>query len=133
MHFPLGYVGAFALLAQQGMVLNPSQIGIFTVLTPDAALAYPYSELPVYNVTGDWVDPDIYKRQDTDLKTPLRVLPLGASITWGTASSDKNGYRKALRDAMRFAGHPVSMVGSHRNGDMNDNVSAYSNITPIVL
>ncbi|KAK2757692.1 hypothetical protein FQN54_004661 [Arachnomyces sp. PD_36] len=102
MRFLLAQLSAFALLALH-------------------ALAHPKPELPVYNVTGDWIDPDIYRRQDTDLKTPLRVLPLGASITWGLVSGDDNGYRKALRDAMRFAGHPVDMVGSRRHGTMNDN------------
>ncbi|KAL4983331.1 hypothetical protein BDW68DRAFT_191412 [Aspergillus falconensis] len=46
---------------------------------------------------------------------PLRILPLGASITWGLKSSDGNGYRKYLRDQLRFAGWEVNMVGSKRN------------------
>ncbi|KAL3462071.1 SGNH hydrolase-type esterase domain-containing protein [Aspergillus heterothallicus] len=55
-----------------------------------------------------------------DLEVALRVLPLGASITFGSKSTDGNGYRKALRDAMRYAGHPVNMVGSQVNGNMRD-------------
>ncbi|KFY47243.1 hypothetical protein V494_00086 [Pseudogymnoascus sp. VKM F-4513 (FW-928)] len=50
----------------------------------------------------------------------LRILPLGASITWGQASTDNNGYRKGLRDQLRFDGWNVNMVGSRVNGDMND-------------
>lgn len=52
----------------------------------------------------------------------LRILPLGASITWGTKSTDGNGYRKALRDQLRFDGWNVNMVGSRSNGTMNDRV-----------
>ncbi|KAL2782956.1 SGNH hydrolase-type esterase domain-containing protein [Aspergillus keveii] len=85
------------------------------------ALSYPV--LPVYNVTGHWLDPDEYKRLTPrqDLEVALRVLSLGASITFGSESTDGNGYRKALRDAMRYAGHPVNMVGSQVNGNMRDN------------
>lgn len=62
-------------------------------------------------------------KRDTKL-FPLRVLPLGASITFGTASSDGNGYRKALRDQLRFVGWDVNMVGNQQGGSMADNVSS---------
>jgi hypothetical protein len=52
----------------------------------------------------------------------LRILPLGASITWGLRSTDGNGYRKALRDQLRWKGFEVNMVGSRANGTMVDNV-----------
>lgn len=52
----------------------------------------------------------------------LRVMPLGASITVGYQSSDGNGYRKFLREQLRFAGWEVDMVGSLANGTMKDNV-----------
>lgn len=52
---------------------------------------------------------------------PLRIMPLGASITFGTRSSDGNGYRKYLRDRITALGNPVNMVGNHPNGTMNDN------------
>ncbi|KAH8678326.1 hypothetical protein BX600DRAFT_545929 [Xylariales sp. PMI_506] len=48
-------------------------------------------------------------------------MPLGASITEGYQSSDGNGYRKYLRDALRSAGWPVNMVGELSSGTMNDN------------
>jgi hypothetical protein len=57
-----------------------------------------------------------------DGKVPLRILPLGASITWGLLSASGNGYRKPLRDALRFDGWEVDMVGTKANGDMLDNV-----------
>ncbi|KAK8855247.1 carbohydrate esterase family 3 protein [Apiospora arundinis] len=50
----------------------------------------------------------------------LRVMPLGASITQGIQSTDGNGYRKHIRDQLRFAGWNVNMVGSKRDGNMND-------------
>ncbi|KAI1773419.1 carbohydrate esterase family 3 protein [Hypoxylon cercidicola] len=51
----------------------------------------------------------------------LRIMPLGASITYGYGSSDKNGYRKDLRDRLERAGNAVNMVGDHPSGDMQDN------------
>ncbi|MEV8100119.1 ricin-type beta-trefoil lectin domain protein [Kitasatospora sp. NPDC085879] len=52
--------------------------------------------------------------------TPLRVMPLGDSITWGLGSSAGNGYRGALWDALAADGHPVDFVGSVRGGSMSD-------------
>lgn len=52
----------------------------------------------------------------------LRVMPLGASITEGVASSDGNGYRKWLRQQLRWKGWRVNMVGSKMNGNMADKV-----------
>lgn len=52
----------------------------------------------------------------------LRILPLGASITEGSASSDGNGYRKWLRQQLRWKGWKVNMVGSKTNGNMADRV-----------
>ncbi|KAL1610851.1 hypothetical protein SLS60_002522 [Paraconiothyrium brasiliense] len=53
----------------------------------------------------------------------LRILPLGASITKGLTSEayGGNGYRKPLRDALRFTGWPVNMVGTKHDGTMHDN------------
>ncbi|KAI0006972.1 SGNH hydrolase-type esterase domain-containing protein [Xylariaceae sp. FL0662B] len=51
----------------------------------------------------------------------LRILPLGASITWGLLSSDGNGYRGPLREQLRLEGWPVNMVGTLTHGKMKDN------------
>ncbi|OKO99203.1 hypothetical protein PENSUB_8590 [Penicillium subrubescens] len=51
----------------------------------------------------------------------LRIMPLGASITLGYGSTDHNGYRKPLRQQLRYAGWQVNMIGSLRNGTMHDN------------
>jgi hypothetical protein len=53
----------------------------------------------------------------------LRILPLGASITQGYKSKDENGYRKWLRQQLRYAGWEVDMIGSKKTGTMHDNVS----------
>lgn len=52
---------------------------------------------------------------------PLRIMPLGASITHGVGSSDGNGYRNALRTKLVSQGNLVNMVGSNPNGTMKDN------------
>ncbi|QKX60476.1 uncharacterized protein TRUGW13939_07621 [Talaromyces rugulosus] len=59
--------------------------------------------------------------RSADSPVSLRILPLGASITWGYQSSDGNGYRKPLRDQLRYAGYDVDMVGTKHNGAMVDN------------
>lgn len=51
---------------------------------------------------------------------PLRISPLGASVTWGTGSSDGNGYRGPLREQLTGAGHVVNLVGFNPNGSMKD-------------
>lgn len=52
----------------------------------------------------------------------LRIMPLGASITEGVQSTDGNGYRKWLRQQLRWKGWKVNMVGSKQNGNMADRV-----------
>ncbi len=52
--------------------------------------------------------------------TPLRVLPLGDSITWGVGSSTGNGYRSPLGNKLVADGHPLDFVGTLRGGSMPD-------------
>jgi lysophospholipase L1-like esterase len=47
----------------------------------------------------------------------LRIMPLGASITAGVGTDPQNGYRKPLRDQLRWKGWPVNMIGSQADGD----------------
>lgn len=51
----------------------------------------------------------------------MRLMPLGGSITLGVGSSDRNGYRKALYDALQSSGCDVHMVGSRKMGSMGAN------------
>ncbi|HEY8981439.1 MAG TPA: ricin-type beta-trefoil lectin domain protein [Streptomyces sp.] len=52
--------------------------------------------------------------------TPLRVMPLGDSITWGVGSSTGNGYREYLWNRLAADGHPLDFVGTVRGGSMSD-------------
>lgn len=66
----------------------------------------------------------------------LRILPLGASITFGkddTKSSTGNGYRKFLRDQLRYDGWQVNMVGTLSHGTMRDRVCHFSFSRAILL
>ena len=52
---------------------------------------------------------------------PVRIMPLGASITWGTSSTDGNGYREELRKHLADdAGVALDFVGSQQSGTMTD-------------
>lgn len=48
-------------------------------------------------------------------------MPLGGSITYGSKSSDGNGYRKPLYDLLVADGYLVEMVGSRQAGSMRQN------------
>ncbi|MDG4809386.1 FG-GAP-like repeat-containing protein [Micromonospora sp. WMMD1120] len=52
--------------------------------------------------------------------TELRVMPLGDSITAGVESSDNNGYRGELFDALDIVAGDVDFVGSQEAGTMDD-------------
>ncbi|MER6535654.1 ricin-type beta-trefoil lectin domain protein [Streptomyces sp900105755] len=51
---------------------------------------------------------------------PLRLMPLGDSITWGVGSTSGNSYRGFLGNQMSAEGHALDFVGSGRNGIMSD-------------
>ncbi|KAK0643374.1 SGNH hydrolase-type esterase domain-containing protein [Cercophora newfieldiana] len=53
---------------------------------------------------------------------PLRIMALGASITYGQGSSEGNGYRAALLDQLTGAGNNVEMVGSRPHGTMKNSM-----------
>lgn len=78
----------------------------------------------ISNDNMESADPDVPALQARDTKPfALRILPLGASITRGYKSKDGNGYRKWLRQQLRYAGWDVDMVGTMKSGTMHDNVS----------
>ncbi|KAL4902118.1 hypothetical protein BDW74DRAFT_187076 [Aspergillus multicolor] len=78
-------------------------------------------------ISVDLDDQHVHVRRQSNSSVPLRILPLGASITWGMGSSTGNGYRGPLRSQLRYEGWEVNMVGSKTNGDMQDNdVEAHS-------
>ncbi|KAI0799245.1 SGNH hydrolase [Xylaria sp. FL0064] len=51
---------------------------------------------------------------------PLRLMPLGDSITRGYLSSDDNGYRQDLYNDLFGDAYLVDMVGSQQAGNMKD-------------
>jgi hypothetical protein len=51
---------------------------------------------------------------------PVRIMPLGASHTWGTNSSTGNGYRGELWRLLTSAGVSVDFVGSQQSGNLPD-------------
>lgn len=53
-------------------------------------------------------------------KKRIRLMPLGDSITFGVASSDRNGYRDELHKKMKRSAEIVDFVGSVRAGSMSD-------------
>ncbi|KAF2036073.1 SGNH hydrolase [Setomelanomma holmii] len=57
-------------------------------------------------------------------KPLLRIMPLGASLTQGfdvnIPADLRNGYRRPLREELRYRGYPVDMVGTQANGDFID-------------
>jgi lysophospholipase L1-like esterase len=59
---------------------------------------------------------------ERQLAVPLRILPLGDSITWGFYNGQgTNGYREQLRTRLVAAGASVDLVGTLRSGTMTDN------------
>ncbi len=52
---------------------------------------------------------------------PLRIMPLGDSITRGFPTSPENGYRKTLFNLLQHAGYTVDFVGSAAHGDFTEN------------
>lgn len=61
--------------------------------------------------------------------TPLRILPIGDSITWGLGSSTGNGYRAPLLKLLTGSNSLATMkpriqyIGSQHSGDMDNNNS----------
>lgn len=47
---------------------------------------------------------------------PVRIMAMGDSITWGTGSSDGDGWREPLRARLVAAGYRVDLVGPLREG-----------------
>lgn len=51
---------------------------------------------------------------------PLRIMALGASVTFGTGSSTGDSYRKDLRDMLVTSGSTVNFVGQSTNGNFTN-------------
>ncbi|KAK6828546.1 hypothetical protein PG995_011286 [Apiospora arundinis] len=66
-----------------------------------------------------------FKRADA---VPLRIMPVGASVTFGVGSTTGDSYRKDLLDLLKAQGMTAEMVGSKKNGKdfANNQVEATS-------
>jgi lysophospholipase L1-like esterase len=56
----------------------------------------------------------------TQTPNPVRIMPLGDSITYGTSSTGIVGYRRPLYQLLIGAGYSVDFVGSQTNGSPED-------------
>jgi lysophospholipase L1-like esterase len=52
----------------------------------------------------------------TETPAPIRIMPLGDSITYGTSSTGTVGYRRPLYQLLAGAGYSVDFVGSQTHG-----------------
>ncbi|KAF7288356.1 Lipolytic enzyme [Mycena chlorophos] len=69
-----------------------------------------------------WIWPlDGANPQDGFTGKALRIMATGASITYGSGSTDGNGYRLDLLNLLKADGNTVDMVGSQQSGTMADN------------
>jgi lysophospholipase L1-like esterase len=60
------------------------------------------------------------ERPIREQSAPVRVMPLGDSITWGVGSASRDSYRSALFWRLSAAGVNVDFVGSQRAGTGRD-------------
>jgi hypothetical protein len=126
------------LLALQSVSALPAQVGAQDVISPwkdtatgfgpDVGLAktwnasFPLVEGIASSMTtnGGAAGSDVVglnRRAAKDFW--LRVMPLGASITQGIHSSDDNGYRKWIREQLRWEGWQVNSEGFMAPTDVN--------------
>ena len=64
----------------------------------------------------------------TAKKTPLRILALGDSITYGYDEPSGNSYRRAVECLLHHDGYPVEFIGSVKNGNWENNESDAFNL-----
>ncbi|KAK4913976.1 hypothetical protein LTR49_017794 [Elasticomyces elasticus] len=69
----------------------------------------------------DVVNASTLGRRSINNGLELKIMPLGASIVYGTDSTDGNGFRLRLRDLLESGGNKVSYVGTAFHGNMSNN------------
>ncbi|MET8680774.1 trypsin-like serine protease, partial [Streptomyces sp. NPDC004647] len=74
---------------------------------------------PTYLIAG-WIERVSGIKPAPTPPTPLRVMPLGDSITAGVASSTGSGYRAELWDQLNLGGRTMDFVGTQRDGTFAD-------------
>jgi lysophospholipase L1-like esterase len=91
-------VGLAVVLAGAGLALRPASSS--AEAPPSASAAAPPAGFP----------------DGSSGPAPLRIMPLGDSLTWGKGSSDGSGYRVDLNSWLTRAGVETDFVGSLSNG-----------------
>jgi lysophospholipase L1-like esterase len=71
-------------------------------------------------MAGTGAAPHAAPRAAAATPTPLWLMPLGDSITWGVGSSTGNSYRGFLWNQLAAEGHTLDFVGTGRDGNMSD-------------
>lgn len=89
------------------------QIGIVVIPGGTKDTVVPLTELSPLNGRSE-----LPARQAAPV--PLRIMAVGASVTFGTGSSTGNSYRKDLRDMLVAAGSTVNFVGEKQNGNFTN-------------
>jgi lysophospholipase L1-like esterase len=110
-----------------GSLAIPAAAAADTPATDVPAVDAPAVDAPAVDVPATDVpagDPGAIDPQDGDPgagdPAPIRVMPLGDSITYGIGPAVANGYRADLYDRLTRAGLNVDFVGSERSGDGPD-------------
>ncbi|KAJ5212812.1 uncharacterized protein N7498_004458 [Penicillium cinerascens] len=62
---------------------------------------------------------------------PLRILPLGDSITFGYDELSEKSYRRYLKCLLHSGGNPVTLIGSIQHGDWANNLNDGFNLHTI--
>ncbi|KAK5637685.1 hypothetical protein RRF57_013400 [Xylaria bambusicola] len=99
-----------------------------SILSGILAAPSPLSQYGPRNISVKFPFPNNASFHNATLRIPqsfyLRIMPLGASITYGDPAEKASlgrSYRKFIRDYLRFRGWKVNMVGSRRFGQFADN------------
>jgi lysophospholipase L1-like esterase len=79
---------------------------------PAQAAKPAYAAAPAQTAVGE--------RPVLEKSDPIRIMPLGDSITWGVGSNSNDSYRSALFWRLGAAGVNVDFVGSQRSGAGRD-------------
>lgn len=96
-------------VAVPAVTASPAQIS-FTVVEGESAAAV----VDIAVTTG------VASPFGVALDRPVRVMPLGDSVTKGEGDPDLNGYRGALFESLTASGHYVDFVGELQNGTAAD-------------
>jgi lysophospholipase L1-like esterase len=100
--------------------MHPAQLLFSTLLT--LILSISFVESSILHVSPRKVQAPLMQNPFTQNEIPLRILPLGNSITWGYGSTSGNGYRQPLLSLLSPQTN-VTYIGSEHSGNMSNNAN----------